>query len=301
MMKAQKTIVIALISLLAGGLMAFSKKDKDAPKLPKLVAKEFGFVPGGDVLVDNDTLVCDAFFMSKYEVSNAQYADFLKDLAAQGKTSEFENSQVAEANWKEQVKYGEPYANYYFTHAAYANYPVVNVDMQGAQNYCRWLEEKLNATADDGVTYTVRLPKREEWLRAASPDRLGMVYSWGGPRLQNKLGQVLCNFRYIGAENVYLDPETNTYQVKNEFVTYMGVPGSLNDNADVTAPVQSYAPNSCGIYNLNGNVAEITADGFACGGSWNSAGYDVRNDSALPFEKSSPFVGFRPLIVANVN
>ena len=37
---------------------------------------------------------------------------------------------------------------------------------------------------------------------------------------------------------------------------YMGVAGALNDNADVTAPVYSYAPNDYGLYNMAGNVSE---------------------------------------------
>lgn len=237
--------------------------------------------------------------MSKYEVSNAQYNNFLNDLLAQGKNSEYKTAQIDTAGWTAHLKHGEPYATHYHSHPAYANYPVVNINQRGAENYCRWLEEQLNATADEGTTYTVRLPERKEWLRAASPDRLNMVYSWGGPYLQNKQGQKLCNFRYIGAENVHFDTETESYQVKNEFETHMGVPGSLNNNADVTAPVESYAPNSVGVYNLNGNVAELTASGLACGGSWNSPGYDVRNSSAVKLETSSPFVGFRPILLVN--
>ena len=41
---------------------------------------------------------------------------------------------------------------------------------------------------------------------------------------------------------------------------YMGVAGSLNDNADVTAPVFSYWPNDYGLYNMAGNVSEWVMD-----------------------------------------
>ena len=40
----------------------------------------------------------------------------------------------------------------------------------------------------------------------------------------------------------------------------MGVAGSLNDNADVTAPVFSYWPNDYGLYNMAGNVSEWVMD-----------------------------------------
>jgi gliding motility-associated lipoprotein GldJ len=41
---------------------------------------------------------------------------------------------------------------------------------------------------------------------------------------------------------------------------YMGVAGHLNDNADVTAPVDMYWPNDYGLYNMAGNVAEWVLD-----------------------------------------
>jgi sulfatase modifying factor 1 len=40
----------------------------------------------------------------------------------------------------------------------------------------------------------------------------------------------------------------------------MGVAGSLNDGADITAPVGTYPPNDYGLYNMAGNVAEWVAD-----------------------------------------
>ena len=40
----------------------------------------------------------------------------------------------------------------------------------------------------------------------------------------------------------------------------MGVAGSLNDNASVTAPVESYWANGNGLYCMAGNVSEWVAD-----------------------------------------
>lgn len=41
---------------------------------------------------------------------------------------------------------------------------------------------------------------------------------------------------------------------------YMGVAGNLNDQADVTAPVDSYWPNDYGLYHMAGNVSEWVMD-----------------------------------------
>ena len=40
----------------------------------------------------------------------------------------------------------------------------------------------------------------------------------------------------------------------------MGMAGSLNDNADISAPVFSYEPNDYGLYCMSGNVNEWVAD-----------------------------------------
>ena len=40
----------------------------------------------------------------------------------------------------------------------------------------------------------------------------------------------------------------------------MGIAGSLNDEADITAPVRSYWPNDYGLFNMAGNVSEWVAD-----------------------------------------
>jgi formylglycine-generating enzyme required for sulfatase activity len=75
--------------------------------------------------------------------------------------------------------------------------------------------------------------------------------------------------------------------------------GVTGDFADITAPVKSYWPNGYGLYNVNGNVAEMIADKeIVAGGSWNDPGYDVRNESVKPYKGAARNVGFR--IVATV-
>jgi formylglycine-generating enzyme required for sulfatase activity len=77
----------------------------------------------------------------------------------------------------------------------------------------------------------------------------------------------------------------------------LGYSGSYTD---LTAPVRSYWPNDYGIYNMNGNVAEMVADkDIVAGGSWNDTGYDVRNKSEKPYKGAARTIGFR--VVATVN
>lgn len=272
-------------------LISFSNKPKPSAKSALKILKEFGnYVPGGYAIVDNDTVSVQGFYMSETEITNLQYAEFLSYLRKNGRTEDLKLAQVDSAKWVNKFGFGEPYKEYYHTHPAYHNYPVVNITKEGAELYCKWLTEMYDSISGGELSLQFRIPTRAEYLRASRGENHEQVYSWSGPYLRNSKGCILANFLAFGSENITKDPETEEYKIVR--IPYPS--STIPQDADVLAPAKSYWPNDLGFYNLNGNASEMISDGdFVVGGDWQSTGYDIRNESIKTFEKPQPTVGFR--------
>lgn len=249
-------------------LFAFSNRDMKQ----KAMAKSLTFVPSGRVVLGKDTTTVQAFYISKTEVSNQEYRIFLADLKANNRMEEYNIALPDTSKWFQLMK-SQAYQDYYFSHPAYSSYPVVNVSYEGAILYCKWFTERINTRSK--IQYEqFRLPTQSEFVRACRGDNHSAQYAWGHNAITNEKNQVLCNF--------IAEPNSVSYA------------GSLDDNADILAPVKSYWPNAFGLYNLNGNASEMLSEkGKSAGGSWKNKAAFVKNESIDTYENSSPMLGFR--------
>lgn len=103
------------------------------------------------------------------------------------------------------------------------NYPVVHVAHEDALAYCKWANR--------------RLPTEAEWEAAAQGKNDNAIFTWGNDAKS-------------------LNERANTWQgvfpTKNESI----------DGFEFIAPVKSYPANSLGLYDMTGNVWEMTNDLF---------------------------------------
>lgn len=230
--------------------------------------------------------ISESLYASKFEASNFEYKDFLKDLQTKGvDISEF---QVVQENWLG-IDKADPLEIYYRSRPAFDNYPVVNVPFEGAVEFCGWLTEKYNGDKKRKFNQVkFRLPTKDEWIAAASGGNEKAIFPWGTSSLRSENGTYKCNYWQIDEALLKVDLEDrNVIEID---------PSNRKNNFAYTAPVDSFDPGVNGIYNMSGNVAEMLQEkGHTKGGSWGSSGYYVRIDAEDEFQgvESSPYVGFR--------
>ena len=108
-------------------------------------------------------------------------------------------------------------------------YPAISMTQLSASKFCEWL------SAMTGNYY--RLPTEAEWESAAQGNFNDAVFSWGN-------------------EFSFLNQNANTWQGN------FPIENTVLDKHESIAAVKSYPPNSIGIYDMIGNVWEITSDLF---------------------------------------
>jgi formylglycine-generating enzyme required for sulfatase activity len=265
--------IIAFFGLLVICLLIISATPVEKKPQKIKAPKNFALIPEGSLKYSSRNNVpgnleylkniahINEYYLQKTETTNAQYKEFLNDLLKQGKTKDFEIAKIKKEYWKDYNLSG--YENYENLN----DYPVVNISKEGAELYCKWLQNKMNNDNKNKLAYEyeVRLPTFIEWLYAARNGDKTIIFPWEGPYAHNAKGAYLAQFRAIGLP---IGP----------------------------VKVTSFYPNKLGLYTMAGNVAEMVADSnVTLGGSWNSWEVYIQLWDTEPC-KICPTMGFRPLL-----
>jgi formylglycine-generating enzyme required for sulfatase activity len=167
------------------------------------------------------------YYMSRYEITNAQYAAFLNDMEIDntGAKDGVQGGETLVGPFECGVRYSngrwEPVDDY-------ANYPAVEISWYGAKAYAEW------AGGD--------LPTEAQWERAARGDVKNMPFGIG-------TGKVLTeDMATFWAYNSYDFDNGGEYSPKDV------------SSAGIMTAVGSYSANAYGLYDMHGNVFEWCLD-----------------------------------------
>jgi formylglycine-generating enzyme required for sulfatase activity len=257
---------------------------------------EFGmgdhFAPEGyDDELPLHAVLLDAFFMSKFEITNQQYCDYLNDANSLGLI---------------EVRSGVVYASpggtdpYCDTHSAdgdsqidhndvsgvfsvrlkdsrdMSDDPVVEVSWYGAVAYCNWRSAEqgketcynLSTWECDFSKHGYRLATEAEWEYAARGGLSGKRFPWGDTISHSQA-------------NYYADPGYYTYDVS---LTSGYHPNWEDERYPYTSVGGSLTPNGYGLYDMAGNVWEWCNDWYD-GNYYDTNPYDnPQGPAASPYD-----------------
>ena len=135
------------------------------------------------------------------------------------------------------------YTAYYFSDDAYLDYPVVGVTWEQANAYCAWRTERMGLTGKEKYLKRFRLPTEAEWEFAARSGRQN-DFPWEEEVAGDSKGMFFANFM----------PDDGDF---------------TKDGNIITSKVGTYPPNSNGLYDMAGNVAEWTSTAYTAAGVQN--------------------------------
>ncbi|MCX6639749.1 MAG: SUMF1/EgtB/PvdO family nonheme iron enzyme [bacterium] len=169
------TLILALLALSSCTKDNTTGPDNDPPPPGEMVLIPAGtFTMGstqvGGTAIPEHQVHLDAYWMDKYEVTNAQYKLFC-DTTGHHYPSDPGFSGMSN----------------YFTNSLYSNYPVVRVSWFDADSFATWAGK--------------RLPTEAEWERAAKGDQDNRLWPWG-----DNLGTNNANIYGSGDGYTYTSP-----------------------------------------------------------------------------------------------
>ena len=212
----------------------------------------------------------DAFYMDKYEVTNAQYAAFLN---AKGKHVDAGQIWLDIGDGDEKIEY---VSGKYRAKTGYENHPVGEVSWYGAMAYAAWKGK--------------RLPTEAEWEKAARGGLAGLKYPWGNTvdstkaNYNNHIKDTTAVGKYTANGYGLFDMAGNVWEwCLDEYTA----------NFYSVSPARNPLSGANSVEWLINNYKGVKSSRIGRGGYWGTAGQNVRVAVRTNASPSYYFFGFR--------
>lgn len=255
---------LLLFILLVSPLMTFGQRKKDKPAIPK------GFMP---ILISGKTM-----FVAETETTTAQWVNFVREYGSKGLLAPEDSSLVTNpfnrcvgelftnkrAFYRDTV-WRDSKGRKILTQVACSRLPITGITYEQALRYCEYLSSQ-----DERFLY--RLASPEEMTAIQQQSKLPDKEMASGI---NEHGCLLLNYRH----NSWCD---SNITMKQEYG--YGVP----------MPVMTFFPSDLAIWDVFGNVAEMTSEkGLAMGGSCVHSVSECQPGAINRYDAPAYWLGFR--------
>jgi len=287
-------IIVLLAIVIFLYKIAFSPKDSPLQDYPDRMV----LIPGGRYLMGSEgpesynnekpvhEVFVDSFFMDKYEVTNHDFLQFVKETG-------YKTTAEQKINWSDMMKQlpadtPKPPDSLLMPGSLVFKATTYPISLNDESSWWEWTigvswkhptgenssikkimdHPVVHISWDDAVSYAQwagkRLPTEAEWEWAARGKKKGAIYPWGNESINEK--PMKANFWQ--GHFPYMNTEEDGYYS--------------------TAPVGSYIPNGYGLFDMAGNVWEWCSDFYHI----NS--YSDDQEKGICFNPNGPKTSYDP-------